>query len=367
MQMKIIDRWLKDLPQQFQGKERIEVLIAAFARQMEEVRKVFDDVNRLTDIETAHGINLDYIGNIVVLSRKDALAVLRRRADEEPGDELYRQVLKYKAVKNTCDCTYEDIIGTMKMLWNVDYVTYVEKPERPAAIFMQMPPFDIGTNDPASRRVLAIRPAGVGLYYTVPYYLAADHSQLEKMYLTKLLLHWRLLFWGCLCFDGTWNLDGSVLLCQKRRYDLRFGVKYYEGRFYELSAWFTKLFDGTWNLDGSIRLDAAYRGFGMRIHGRVESADMAGRFRFVEVYGFGIDFWNLLFFDGMWLLDGKKRLDSARCRTKAKVRTHAAASSQTEEIRDGPVEIRRNLWFLDGSLDLGGSKILNAMYRKEVL
>lgn len=365
--MKIVDKWLKDLPQQFQGKKRIEVLISAFARQMEEVKKVFDDVNQLTDIDTAHGINLDYVGDIVVLSRKDAQVILRSKMDQELGDELYRQVLRYKAIKNTCDCTYEDIVGTMKLLWDVDYVTYVEKPERPATIFMQMPPFDINISDPVAKRVLAIRPAGVGLIYAVSYHLVADHSWLEKMFLVKLRLHWFIPFWGCYVFDGTWNLDGSVQLCQQRRYDLRVGLKYYEGIFYELAALHTKLFDGTWNLDGSIRLDAEYHSFGLRIYGKIENENKAGSFCAREILGFIFDFWNLIYFDGKWKLDGKKYLNASRCHMKAKVKTHIAVSSQTEEIRDEPVEIRRNLWFLDGTLDMSGARILNAMQRKEVL
>lgn len=291
--MKIADKWLKDLPQQFQGKERIEALIAAFARQMEDVRKVFDDVNELTDIDTAHGINLDRVGDIVVLSRKDAQVILRSKTDQELGDETYRQVLRYKSIKNTCDCTYEDIVGTMKLLWDVDYVTYVEKPERPATIFMQMPPFDIHITDPAAKRVLAIRPAGVGLIYVVSYHLAADHSRLEKMFLVKLRLHWFIPFWGCYVFDGAWNLNGDVRLCQRRRYDLRIGLRYYMGAFYGLTGSYALLFDGAWNLDGSGKLDAQYGG--------------------------------------------------------------------------GYVDIRRNLWFLDGTVCLDGSRKLNAMRRREML
>ncbi len=365
--MKIADKWLKDLPQQFQGKKRIEVLITAFARQMEEVRKVFDDVNRLTDIDMAHGINLDRVGDIVVLSRKDAQVILRSKTDQELGDETYRQVLRYKSIKNTCDCTYEDIVGTMKLLWDVDYITYVEKPERPATIFMQMPPFDINITDPAAKRVLAIRPAGVGLIYAVPYHLVADHSRLEKIFLVKLRLHWFIPFWGCYIFDGTWNLDGSVQLCQKRRYDLRLGLKYYMGIFYELAALHTKLFDGTWNLDGSVRLDAAYRSFRLKIYGKIDNVNKAGNPSVRETLAFIIDFWRLIYFDGRWKLDGKVCMDASRCKMEAAVKTHIAVNGNTEEIRDGPVEIRRNLWFLDGNVAMDGSRILNAMYRREVL
>lgn len=194
-----------------------------------------------------------------------------------------------------------------------------------------------------------------------------DNRELEKIFLVKLRLHWFIPFWDCYVFDGTWNLDGSVQLCQQRRYDLRVELKYYEGIFYELAALHTKLFDGTWNLDGSISLDAEYQSFGLRIYGKIENENKAGSFCAREILGFIFDFWNLIYFDGKWKLDGKKYLNASRCHMKAKVKTHIAVNSQTEEIRNEPVEIRRNLWFLDGTLDMSGARILNAMQRKEVL
>ena len=37
--MGILDDWIEDMPQQFQGKERIEALISAFAKQIEELHR----------------------------------------------------------------------------------------------------------------------------------------------------------------------------------------------------------------------------------------------------------------------------------------------------------------------------------------
>lgn len=194
-----------------------------------------------------------------------------------------------------------------------------------------------------------------------------DNRDLEHFLFARLNLRMHIPFWGCLIFDGTWNLAGRVQLYQQRRYDLRLGLKYYEGIFYELAALHTKLFDGTWNLDGSVQLDAEYHSFGLRIYGKIKNEKKAGSLSAREMYGFTIDFWNLLYLDGKWQLDGTVILDASRCRMKAKVKTYFAVSSQTEKIRDEPVEIRRNLWFLDGTLDMDGSRILNAMHRKEVL
>lgn len=35
--MDILDKWLDDLPQQFQGKKYIEALISVFAKQLEDL------------------------------------------------------------------------------------------------------------------------------------------------------------------------------------------------------------------------------------------------------------------------------------------------------------------------------------------
>ncbi len=194
-----------------------------------------------------------------------------------------------------------------------------------------------------------------------------DNRELEKIFLVKLRLHWFIPFWGCYIFDGTWNFDASVQFCQQRRYELRVGLKYYEGSFYELLAWRTKLFDGTWNLDGSASLDAVCRTFQLKIYGRMESRNKAGNLAAGETLTFAIDFWRLIYFDGRWKLDGKASLDATRCKMETAVKTHIAVSSNTEEIRDGAVEIKRNLWFLDGTMAMDGSRILNAMHRREVL
>ncbi len=194
-----------------------------------------------------------------------------------------------------------------------------------------------------------------------------DNRNLEQMLLWKLTMRTQVPFWGCYIFDGAWNLDGSVQLCQKRRYDLRLGLKYYMGIFYELAALHTKLFDGTWNLDGSVCLDAAYRSFRVKIYGKIESANKLGNPSVRETLAFIMDFWRLIYFDGRWKLDGKACLDATRCRMEAAVKTHIVVNGNTEEIRDGLVEIRRNLWFLDGNVAMDGSRILNAMYRREVL
>lgn len=47
--MKIVDEWLRDIPQQFQGKHNIEILIQAFSRQMP-VEQLFRRLNHRQDL-----------------------------------------------------------------------------------------------------------------------------------------------------------------------------------------------------------------------------------------------------------------------------------------------------------------------------
>ena len=61
----ILDKWLDDLPQQFQGKKYIEALISVFAKQLEDLYKVFEQLDTETDLDSAVGMNLDMVGDIV--------------------------------------------------------------------------------------------------------------------------------------------------------------------------------------------------------------------------------------------------------------------------------------------------------------
>ena len=57
--MQIVDSWFDDIPQQFLGKKNIEVLIRIFARQLQELQQVFDDLDTKLDLDAATGQNLD--------------------------------------------------------------------------------------------------------------------------------------------------------------------------------------------------------------------------------------------------------------------------------------------------------------------
>lgn len=138
--MGILDDWIEDMPQQFQGKERIEALISAFAKQIEELHRVFKQLDTETDLESAVGMNLDMVGDIITLTRKGA-GILAGIDVEDPviSDERYRQFLKYQMLVNTNECTYYDLMDGLALLWDVSPIYYREDPALPAVIILTMP------------------------------------------------------------------------------------------------------------------------------------------------------------------------------------------------------------------------------------
>ena len=160
--MQIIDAWFRDIPQQFLGKKRIEVLIRAFARQLQELQQVFDDMNNKLDLGAAAGRNLDYVGTIIPLTRKEAgeLAGLGM-SDAILSDEKYASILKYKLLRNTSSCTYYDIMEGLEYLYDFRF-GYKEDAQYPATILLEMP-LELDQPDLIFRQRLCIKPSGVGI------------------------------------------------------------------------------------------------------------------------------------------------------------------------------------------------------------
>lgn len=164
--MLIIDEWMRDMPQQFLGKKNIEVLVAAFSRQLQEIRQVFDDMNTKVDLDTAVGQNLDYVGTIIPLSRKEA-GELAGINDTDPviSDERYRQFLRYKLLVNTNECTYYDLMEGLALLWDVSPIYYIEDPAFPATIILTMPFLKPGGEVVTLGEVPMVKPAGVRIEF----------------------------------------------------------------------------------------------------------------------------------------------------------------------------------------------------------
>lgn len=129
----------RDLLEQFKGKPRIEALVEVMAEQMQDLFDFFEQLRNERDVYNSVGKQLDGVGDIAVLTRMEAGKLM---GDPIPvdiiEDDLYRQYLIYKILKNTCDCTYPDIIKAFRMFWDRP-LYYSEDPKWPATMI-----FDTG-------------------------------------------------------------------------------------------------------------------------------------------------------------------------------------------------------------------------------
>lgn len=129
----------RDLLEQFKGKPRIEALVEVMAEQMQDLFDFFEQLRNERDVYHSVGKQLDGVGDIAVLTRMEAGKLM---GDPIPvdiiEDDLYRQYLIYKILKNTCDCTYPDIIKAFRMFWDRP-LYYSEDPQWPATMI-----FDTG-------------------------------------------------------------------------------------------------------------------------------------------------------------------------------------------------------------------------------
>lgn len=132
-----VEKLRTDLVEQFKEKPVIDALIEAVGEQLAAVFDFYADLRDLRGVQTSVGKQLDGVGDIVVLSRKEAgeLACFKESVFVL-DDEEYRKYLIYKIWKNTCDCTYSDIIKAFRMFWDKP-LYYSEKPDYPATMFFE--------------------------------------------------------------------------------------------------------------------------------------------------------------------------------------------------------------------------------------
>lgn len=210
--MNLADFWIQDLPQQFQRKPKMEILIRAFARQLYDIEQAFRDIREKTDIDTAFGKNLDVIvGGIVGLSRKDAAAMDVIPGNEEITDEKYRSLLRYKILQNTGECTYYDIMDGIELIGNAENVKYSEDPARPATYILNLGERNI-EDDILSEKTVTIKAAGVKVLYVVSWISHIMHDY-WRFCVNCVIYESSIPFFGSVRkFDGSWALDGTYLL-----------------------------------------------------------------------------------------------------------------------------------------------------------
>jgi len=209
--LQIIDAWFRDIPQQFLEKHNISVLICAFSKQLQEIGQVFEELNIKTDLNYAIGQNLDYVGTIIPLTRKEA-GELAKIGISEPviSDERYRQILKYQLLRNTSDCTYYDIMSGLEYLYNFKFY-YREDLRYPATIILNMP-IELDKPDLVFYRGLCIKPSGVkiiGEKKFLAVFLMPIRYENEITFICGFYPRYNI---PVLFLDGEVSLDGSYLL-----------------------------------------------------------------------------------------------------------------------------------------------------------
>lgn len=158
-----INKLKNDLLEQFKGKPYIESLVDVIGKQFDDVYEFYEQIKTETDVNNAIGKQLDGIGDIVVMSRSEAGEMITGEGvTNNPDDETYRKYLIYKILKNTCNCTYADIMAAINMFWNGPPLKYSEDPEKPATICFEFE----ASKDLADQAIGIpfVKAGGVGLY-----------------------------------------------------------------------------------------------------------------------------------------------------------------------------------------------------------
>lgn len=320
--MGVFESWITDLPQQFKNKRNIEILIRAFSRQLEELRKVFDDLDNKTDLNNSTGEQLDLVGGIVNLSRKEA-GFLAGLGIDAPviSDERYRKLLTYKVLSNTSDCTYSDLMESLEILWQTEGIKYYEDPNKPATIYLILPKSDIEESLilPFERR-LVVKAAGVSVLYKLIYTTEMDVINKEKFDLISVKNRMEFPFWkGYNTLDGGFLLDGSEFLSPEYPDYKLYNTIRFSDQTIEKFERFRNFIKTKMNLDEKIGMLNKNRS----IVNTSEQARMA--------------------------------------------ETRNKFNTKNNEEFEGAVTIEKNLWYLDGSFSLDGEKALNASISKEEL
>ena len=164
--------WLQkledDLIQQFRGQPNIQVFNKAVGRQLEELYAFFYQLYTLQWLDQAQGAQLDGIGNIVDLSRTDALIWSNLAGLDVPmDDDLYRVYLRFKIFLNTSEGTYADIVRTLKMFWPDTPFYYSEYVDIPATMFFTSGVLPMTTDLRILRIVTRVKAAGVALKFVM--------------------------------------------------------------------------------------------------------------------------------------------------------------------------------------------------------
>lgn len=156
-------RLLEDLAQQFKNKPHITALMETIGFQLQELAGFYESLQTDRSIQTAQGVQLDGIGDIVQLSRAEAgkLASIAN-PDKLIDDTVYRQYLIHKIFVNTNICTYPDIIRSLRLFWDKP-LRYREDPEQPATMIFETETLSPEDDVPKLINAPLVKAAGVSI------------------------------------------------------------------------------------------------------------------------------------------------------------------------------------------------------------
>lgn len=160
-----------------------------------------------------------------------------------------------------------------------------------------------------------------------------DNIKIENIWLKGIRMCMRMPFFGCNMLDGTWLLDGIILLNQKRRYGLALGICCYI----------------------KVQIDMEIKTKAMRNKFFIENR-MFPSIRML--YWIGIDFFYIF----------QQDLTECAGAILLKMKMGVKVNSCCENIGSITMTVKtHDYWFLDGSIKLDGVRNLNAVYEKEAI
>ena len=243
-----------------------------------------------------------------------------------------------------------------------------------------------------------------------------DCTTLEQMLLRNINIKAAVPFWRAALLDGSGYLDGSMLLDSMREYDLILGLMYRQGEFYtpqsidlnrmriwlqygvteqytwlksrqEMAVYFWPALrlDGSVLMDGSEALDWSRQDWPAAIKYRlgqlftqneaiIRLLRIPLKTELSEDYACGrveydgeVHFWTTLKLDGSAKLDGSELLDKSRQPWPVSAAVASTTPRISEEMEDVTLITRKDLAYLNGSLRLDGTRILDSEYHKEAI
>lgn len=262
---RLIDTWKRELPSQFQDKINISAFIESIGAELTKLEDVYEGVRDDTDIKTATGKQLDYIGDIVGITRNDAYSLLEITDIGYLTDEMYRSVLYFQILKNNADGTYENIMKGLHLLWGESaIIRYYENPlvelyngavwnkPDPASISIVIEDIQSDDPDPNVIKPMVIRPGGVKMAYKVSYRDQIAIGDWEHF--TNLQISYDVFAH----YNGDHQYDGQIQYQKIRSgpygYVQYNGAIQYDGQYpYDALGKHYAVWDGTYKFNGEIQ------------------------------------------------------------------------------------------------------------------